>query len=166
MCGARSPAGAGNENPPCVSLFVLATSCIPCDSERRVTSSPAEGLPVVALVTDRKSTRLNSSHLGISYAASTYFVPLSLHDALPISLRARHFLHSLRQREEGDLVSGGGLARGGVGDRSEEHTSELQSLRHLLCCLHLFRPPFPTRRSSDLSSCSPLPAFPATARGG
>src|SRR5205814_404193 len=40
---------------------------------------------------DRKSTRLNSSHLGISYAvfclkapAPSAIVPLSLHDALPI----------------------------------------------------------------------------------
>src|ERR1035441_7142891 len=42
---------------------------------------------------DRKSTRLNSSHLGISYAvfclkdtATTEIYTLSLHDALPISL--------------------------------------------------------------------------------
>src|ERR1035441_9158715 len=35
--------------------------------------------------------------------------------------------------------------------RSEEHTSELQSLRHLVCRLHHLRPhSFPTRRSSDL----------------
>src|SRR5262245_49208879 len=38
---------------------------------------------------DRKSTRLNSSHLGISYAvfclpATPQLYPLSLHDALPI----------------------------------------------------------------------------------
>src|SRR5258705_9702249 len=45
---------------------------------------------------DRKSTRLNSSHLGISYA-----------------------VFCLRQ------------------SRSEEHTSELQSLRHLVCRLLL-----------------------------
>src|SRR5438045_2878788 len=32
---------------------------------------------------DRKSTRLNSSHLGISYAVS-FVYSLSLHDALPI----------------------------------------------------------------------------------
>src|SRR5207249_2885410 len=32
---------------------------------------------------DRKSTRLNSSHVSISYT-----LPLSLHDALPISLTA------------------------------------------------------------------------------
>src|ERR1035441_1328997 len=51
MCGARSPAGAAREKWPCASLFVLPISCMPCDSERRVTSSPAEGLPVVALVT-------------------------------------------------------------------------------------------------------------------
>src|SRR5262245_31708593 len=34
--------------------------------------------------------------------------------------------------------------------RSEEHTSELQSLRHLVC-RHLQLPAFPTRRSSDLA---------------
>src|SRR5262245_48076175 len=37
--------------------------------------------------------------------------------------------------------------------RSEEHTSELQSLRHLVCRLLIrspTRPSFPTRRSSDL----------------
>ncbi len=51
MCGARSPAGAESEKRPCASLLVLPTSCMPCDSERSVTSSPAEGLPVVALVT-------------------------------------------------------------------------------------------------------------------
>src|SRR5262245_53639236 len=43
------------------------------------------------LLLDRKSTRLNSSHLGISYAVfclkrpgTTEFYTLSLHDALPI----------------------------------------------------------------------------------
>src|ERR1039458_7347543 len=43
--------------------------------------------------------------------------------------------------------------------RSEEHTSELQSLRHLVCRLLLewerrvgYLPSFPTRRSSDLAS--------------
>src|SRR5699024_10095184 len=33
---------------------------------------------------DRKSTRLNSSHVSISYAVFTRFFTLSLHDALPI----------------------------------------------------------------------------------
>src|SRR5437879_3466482 len=35
-------------------------------------------------------------------------------------------------------------------ERSEEHTSELQSPMYLVCRLHLYLPPFPTRRSSDL----------------
>src|ERR1035441_3154534 len=39
--------------------------------------------------------------------------------------------------------------------RSEEHTSELQSLRHLECALHLSSiHSFPTRRSSDLQTVS------------
>src|ERR1039458_10576961 len=56
--------------------------------------SAANTTPVVTQSqVDRKSTRLNSSHLGISYAV---------------------FCLKLRSR-------------------SEEHTSELQSLRHLVC---------------------------------
>src|ERR1039458_8866803 len=90
---------------------------------------------------DRKSTRLNSSHLGISYAvfclkndtAPTEISTLSLHDALPISTgavlhpvgwfvfyRFAFFVSRIPKRE-----------------RSEEHTSELQSLRHLVCRLLL-----------------------------
>src|SRR5262245_49893143 len=121
---------------------------------------------------DRKSTRLNSSHLGIS--------PLSLPDALPIFhavgvvvLRDRDDLEpdrgvALREVDE-PLVDGHRVVleaapeheqrgdepplvpaltaplepRGLLRERSEEHTSELQSLRHL--------PSVPTRRSSDLS---------------
>src|ERR1035441_3683020 len=65
---------------------------------------------VHCVIPDRKSTRLNSSHLGISYAvfclknkndqhfscplfndtAPTEIYTLSLHDALPISQRASH----------------------------------------------------------------------------
>src|SRR5262245_24077567 len=144
---------------------------------------------------DRKSTRLNSSHLGISYAVfclnylrSPASSPLSLHDALPIchgdqrSLSAavrgqapgehRPLLGRLadqpvsyariarRRCARGPSLSEArqefsGLRRDA---RSEEHTSELQSLRHLVCRLLLelsalprILPPFPTRRSSDLS---------------
>src|SRR5690625_1837708 len=43
------------------------------------------GPGVTNMVTDRKSTRLNSSHVAISYAAFPFvFYLLSLHDALPI----------------------------------------------------------------------------------
>src|ERR1035438_10321443 len=51
-------------------------------------------------------------------------------------------------------------------DRSEEHTSELQSLRHLVCRLpHRDLHSFPTRRSSDLPSPTrpwPRRASPST----
>ena len=38
-------------NLPCASVLVEPTSCMPCDSDSSVTSSPAAGLPVVPLVT-------------------------------------------------------------------------------------------------------------------
>src|SRR5207244_6267661 len=85
--------------------------------------------------------------------------PLSLHDALPISSPAQHFdarrarIASHPRRELGDFRSRGldetraACARafavlllangGGRGDRSEEHTSELQSPDHLVCRLLL-----------------------------
>src|ERR1035441_1183094 len=45
----------------------------------------------------------------------------------------------------------GRIGLAGTRGRSEEHTSELQSLRHLVCRLgHEYIPSFPTRRSSDL----------------
>src|SRR5438045_6143107 len=60
--------------------------------------------------------------------ATTEIYTLSLHDALPISGRGgRHHDRGLRAR---------GLPRP-RGPRSEEHTSELQSLRHLVCRLLL-----------------------------
>src|SRR5436853_7624055 len=81
--------------------------------------------------------------------APTEIYTLSLHDALPI-WRRRH-QQSARHDErvgrgDGDARRGGGRhhgrgdRRGGVvlrHARSEEHTSELQSLRHLVCRLLL-----------------------------
>src|SRR5437899_4303046 len=60
--------------------------------------------------------------------APTEIYTLSLHDALPISVPPRRHQHPDR---------GGGGTRHGQADRSEEHTSELQSLRHLVCRLLL-----------------------------
>src|SRR5471030_3517799 len=57
--------------------------------------------------------------------ATTEIYTLSLHDALPISRPAAR-----RRRAAPRCYSG-------RGDRSEEHTSELQSLRHLVCRLLL-----------------------------
>src|SRR3989304_587280 len=87
---------------------------------------------------DRKSTRLNSSHGYISYAvfffndtATTEIYTLSLHDALPIYA----------------ILRPGGFQRmwmapkcvhtdySTIVERSEEHTSELQSRLHLVCRL-------------------------------
>src|SRR6201999_4674480 len=59
--------------------------------------------------------------------ATTEIYTLSLHDALPICTR----LSALD-----DDVKVGYLDLHGM-DRSEEHTSELQSLRHLVCRLLL-----------------------------
>src|SRR5882672_2143193 len=94
--------------------------------------------PAVSISTDRKSTRLNSSH--------TVIYTLSLHDALPISGERRHeyatlehLLLAMTEDEDATPV----LKACGVDiDRSEEHTSELQS--------HSDLHSFPTRRSSDL----------------
>src|ERR1039458_1440095 len=59
--------------------------------------------------------------------ATTEIYTLSLHDALPISQNPRHY--QSRRVHHG--------RRGRCLHRSEEHTSELQSLRHLVCRLLL-----------------------------
>src|SRR5438045_4687056 len=68
----------------------------------------------------------------LNHPATTEIYTLSLHDALPISRRRR-------QRGTGVVRVDVDLQRGLVADdeRSEEHTSELQSLRHLVCRLLL-----------------------------
>src|SRR5258705_13303115 len=63
--------------------------------------------------------------------ATTEIYPLSLHDALPICHLARHVLRHL------DVTCARLLRLGELEGRSEEHTSELQSLRHLVCRLLL-----------------------------
>src|SRR5205814_8086772 len=76
-----------------------------------------------------------------NHPSTSVIYTLSLHDALPI------YLDPL---QVGGVLIGHGIAEfaveqllavelGGVGDaiRSEEHTSELQSLRHLVCRLLL-----------------------------
>src|ERR1035438_8992557 len=94
---------------------------------------------------DRKSTRLNSSHLGISYGE---IATLSLHDALPIYRRGLHRQVGARRPHPRDAADRARDQRHADAEfRSEEHTSELQSLRHLVW---RDRHSFPTRRSSDL----------------
>src|SRR5262245_50007933 len=61
-----------------------------------------------------------------------------------------HRYHGCRDRLAG--CGGQGVGQAYRRSRSEEHTSELQSLRHLVCRLLPLLPSFPTRRSSDLSA--------------
>src|SRR5205814_10062448 len=78
---------------------------------------------------------------------TTQLSPLSLHDALPISeLKALDPLRAEHPAGMPDAAAGAHpLDTAGVDDafaaaaasRSEEHTSELQSLRHLVCRLLL-----------------------------
>src|SRR5438132_9116513 len=64
--------------------------------------------------------------------ATTEIYTLSLHDALPISAPGRCHRRAPIARETGSAVSPGMGA-----DRSEEHTSELQSHSDLVCRLLL-----------------------------
>src|SRR5215472_573011 len=59
--------------------------------------------------------------------ATTEIYTLSLHDALPI------YLHTIPDEPS----QGSQRSRKSSANRSEEHTSELQSLRHLVCRLLL-----------------------------
>src|SRR2546429_10005743 len=63
--------------------------------------------------------------------ATTEIYTLSLHDALPISGLAA------RQRDRGEQCHGEPESGPEHSDRSEEHTSELQSRLHLVCRLLL-----------------------------
>src|SRR2546425_3291710 len=67
--------------------------------------------------------------------ATPELYPLSLHDALPIPAAA-HGLRQARRIPDGHDAVGVALRHGRHG-RSEEHTSELQSLAYLVCRLLL-----------------------------
>src|SRR5258705_11790366 len=80
------------------------------------------------------SSRIHLLFFFFNDTATTEIYTLSLHDALPISVRR----DDERSRAAGDLRvdEHRNLVRVPV-VRSEEHTSELQSLRHLVCRLLL-----------------------------
>src|SRR5262245_66644395 len=74
--------------------------------------------------------------------STTEIYTLSLHDALPIcqhrlSLEVARIFNTCGPRMHPDWENGG---------RSEEHTSELQSLRHLVCRLLLEKKKKKTRK--------------------
>src|SRR6201999_4667153 len=89
--------------------------------------------------------------------ATTEIYTLSLHDALPISPSA------------GRRMSGRRLPRGcrlPAADRSEEHTSELQSLAYLVCRLLLGKKKIPRARGSAVSHPQRVRQHHTAARGG
>src|SRR3989338_7059335 len=90
---------------------------------------------------DRKSTRLNSSHSSISYAVffflmirrpprSTLFPYTTLFRS-PIAPTAKARVITIRNNHRTDDLNA-------LDFRSEEHTSELQSQFHLVCRLFFF----------------------------
>src|SRR5205814_9981094 len=89
-------------------------------------------------------SRLCASSLLVLFNATppTAIYTLSLHDALPIFLDVDHVLPDPNFDRDGLDRTHVGLADPedfllGRRERSEEHTSELQSLRHLVCRLLL-----------------------------
>src|ERR1035441_4773614 len=74
-----------------------------------------------------------------SARATTEIYTLPLHDALPICAQ-RHAQRRHAESQHDQALHGPDPAHESQ-TRSEEHTSELQSLRHLVCRLLLGRPP-------------------------
>src|SRR5262245_65595627 len=69
--------------------------------------------------------------------ATTEIYTLSLHDALPICLCRVHVASRSKRRQFSSALSAAASRLCESSSRSEEHTSELQSLRHLVCRLLL-----------------------------
>src|SRR2546430_13734396 len=95
--------------------------------------------------------------------ATTEIYTLSLHDALPISLihSSREVaIRTARAAERNVNIDAGGGHSGLIIDRSEEHTSELQSQSNLVCRLLLEKKKTTVSRldtaSSSISTRIPL----------
>src|SRR2546423_10516105 len=76
--------------------------------------------------------------------ATTEIYTLSLHDALPILWRRRTYRRDSSRRRR----------RRRAGSRSEEHTSELQSLAYLVCRLLLEKKKYQLSHSIARRSCT------------
>src|SRR5437899_8800792 len=72
-----------------------------------------------------------------NHPATTEIYTLSLHDALPISAAFCARSAYRQNRRAARNRSGRAASQDARAGRSEEHTSELQSLRHLVCRLLL-----------------------------
>src|SRR3990172_5420283 len=96
---------------------------------------------------DRKSTRLNSSHCYISHAFFFFLMirrpprsTLFPYTTLFRSRAQKLIFHAFDQPVPSSPLSSSDRSAA----RSEEHTSELQSLLHLSCLLFFFNDPAPT----------------------
>src|SRR2546430_17671303 len=69
--------------------------------------------------------------------ATTEIYTLSLHDALPISARGSGAVRGIRARAADATRDDARAGHRAAEDRSEEHTSELQSQSNLVCRLLL-----------------------------
>src|SRR5882724_10961632 len=102
-------------------------------------TQPSTSLCPIPLAHDyRLPIRLLSLPLRVAFfffndTATTEIYTLSLHDALPIRLPGR----AARRRNRPPPCRPGAAGTDACARRSEEHTSELQSLRHLVCRLLL-----------------------------
>src|SRR2546425_1124694 len=79
-------------------------------------------------------------HFFFNDTATTEIYTLSLHDALPISLAGpwnRPATKSSAHRRQPAARRASARREPSAGERSEEHTSELQSLAYLVCRLLL-----------------------------
>src|SRR5438270_9852513 len=101
---------------------------------------------------------IQSSHLFFFFffndTATTEIYTLSLHDALPILPVADGEEPAVRIRAEARLVVRVGDANFASANRSEEHTSELQSQSNLVCRLLLEKKKKYTKSSSNVAQPS------------
>src|SRR5207253_8779022 len=104
-------------------------------SPQRPSPSPAPTHPTHAAPPPTPSPPFFYTH-----TAPTEIYTLSLHDALPIFRRAERGRHDRSARHRRD-------SREYQSERSEEHTSELQSRGHLVCRLLLEK-----KKKSDAST--------------
>src|SRR5205814_8652733 len=90
------------------------------------------------LMSNPRLARTSLSTFFFNSTATTHLYTLSLHDALPICRCADRRAPARRSRRSRSFRSECiGNATPAGRSRSEEHTSELQSLRHLVCRLLL-----------------------------
>src|SRR5690349_22476585 len=91
---------------------------------------------------------------------TTEIYTLSLHDALPISPRICSLFVPPRHRGSA-MSSAATILHADLADRSEEHTSELQSRRDLVCRLLLEKKNFLLKYTNSSRTSEP-PLCPST----